>query len=90
MLSQYAELPLSQKTLHCWLEKWIYEQEERCTDSAFSARFPWQETGLPQSYFLQRKLCIDGRYFLTGPRYKGGDINSPFIDVVASNAGMDD
>ena len=90
MLSQYAELPFSQKTLQSRLEKWIYEQEERCADSAFAARFPWKETGLPQSYFLQRKLCIDGRYFLTGPRYKGGDINRPFIDVVASNAGIDD
>lgn len=90
MLSQYAELPLSKKILHCWLEKWIYEQEERCADSAFAARFPWKETGLPQSFFLQRKLCINGRYFLTGPRYKGGDINRPFIDVVASSAEIDD
>ncbi|WLS81034.1 hypothetical protein Q3V30_00520 [Erwinia pyri] len=90
MLSQYAELPLPHKTLHNWLEKWIYEQEERCADDAFAARFPWKETGLPQSYFLQRKLCIDGQYFLTGPRYRGGDINRPFIDIVASSAGIDD
>ena len=90
MLSQYAQLPLPQKTLHSWLEKWIYEQVERCADNAFAARFPWKETGLPQSYFLQRKLCIDGRYFLTGPRYRGGDINRPFIDVVASSAYIDD
>ncbi|NIG21272.1 GNAT family N-acetyltransferase [Pantoea sp. Al-1710] len=90
MLSQYAGLPFSQNKLHSWLEKWIYEQERKCADSAFAARFPWKETGLHQSYFLQRKLCINGRYFLTGPRYKGGDINCPFIDVVASSAGMDD
>lgn len=89
MLSQYAELPLPQKTLHSWLEKWIYEQTERCADNAFAARFPWKEKGLPQSYFLQRKLCIDGQYFLTGPRYKGGDINRPFIDIVASSADID-
>jgi hypothetical protein len=67
MLSQYADLPLSQKTLAGWLEKWIYEQERRCTDEAFSAQFPWQETGLPQHDFLQRKLRIAGRHFLTGP-----------------------
>ncbi len=90
MLSQYADLPLPQKTLHSWLENWINNQEERCADNAFAARFPWKETGLPQSYFLQRKLCIDGRYFLTGPRYKGGDINRPFIDIVASSASIDD
>ncbi|MGS3448410.1 GNAT family N-acetyltransferase [Klebsiella electrica] len=86
MLSQYADLPLSQKTLAGWLEKWIYEQERRCTDEAFSAQFPWQETGLPQHDFLQRKLRIAGRHFLTGPRYHGGDINRPFIDIVASDS----
>lgn len=70
---------LPQKNLHSWLENWINNQEERCADNAFAARFPPKETGLPQSYFLQRKLCIDGRYFLTGPRYKGGDINRPLL-----------
>lgn len=89
MLSQYAELPMPQKTLHHWLEKWISEQEKRCFDKAFAARFPWNETGLPQEYFLQRKLCINGRHLLTGPRYKGGDINCPFIDIIASDSGID-
>ncbi|MGK3430106.1 hypothetical protein ACSLO7_30620, partial [Klebsiella pneumoniae] len=41
------------------------------------ARFPWRETGLCQEYFLQRKLKIDGKQFLTGPRYQGGNINKP-------------
>ncbi|MCW0346632.1 hypothetical protein NB703_004725 [Pantoea ananatis] len=90
MLSHYAELPLPQKTLHSWLQKWISEQTERCADNAFAAGFPWKETGLPQSYFLQRKLCIDGQYFLTGPRYRGGDINRPFVDIVAWSADIND
>lgn len=89
MLSQYAELPVPQETLCSWLEKWISEQEKWCVDSTFSARFPWKETGLPQEYFLQRKLTIDGQQFLTGPRYRGGDINNPFIDIVASDSGTD-
>lgn len=85
MLTQYAELPLSKETLRLWLEKWLSEQEARCIDEAFSAQFPWKETGLPRQYFLQRKLSVEGRQFLTGPRYQGGDINKPFIDIV----GMD-
>lgn len=89
MLSQYAQLPVPQDILHNWLEKWISEQERYCVDSTFSARFPWKETGLPQDYFLQRKLNIDGQQFLTGPRYRGGDINSPFIDIVASDSSID-
>ncbi len=89
MLSQYAQLPVPQDILHSWLEKWISEQEKYCVDSTFSARFPWKETGLPQEYFLQRKLNIDGQHFLTGPRYRGGDINSPFIDIVASDSSID-
>lgn len=64
MLSEYADLPLPREILRNWLEKWIYEQEKRCADKTFSARFPWNETGLPQEYFLQRKLNIDGRQFL--------------------------
>lgn len=89
MLSQYAELPVPQETLFCWLDKWLSEQEKRCVDKTFSAQFPWKETGLPQDYFLQRKLNINGRQFLTGPRYRGGDINSPFIDIVASDSNID-
>ncbi|ELY2668028.1 hypothetical protein ACWWI0_002432 [Cronobacter sakazakii] len=89
MLSQYAQLPIPQDILHSWLEKWIYEQEKYCVDTTFSARFPWKETGLPQEYFLQRKLNIDGHQFLTGPRYRGGDINNPFIDIVASDSNID-
>lgn len=89
MFSQYAQLPVPQDILHSWLEKWISEQEKYCVDSTFSARFPWKETGLPQEYFLQRKLNIDGQHFLTGPRYRGGDINSPFIDIVASDSSID-
>ena len=89
MLSQYAELPVPQETLFCWLDKWLFEKEKRCVDKTFSAQFPWKETGLPQDDFLQRKLHINGRQFLTGPRYRGGDINSPFIDVVASDSNID-
>ncbi|MGE0973341.1 hypothetical protein ACQFN5_29720 (plasmid) [Klebsiella sp. WOUb02] len=85
MLHQYAKLPVPEVTLRTWLELWLSEQEARCTDKGFSAHFPWRETGLCQEYFLQRKLSVDGKQFLTGPRYQGGDINKPFIDIV----GMD-
>ncbi len=90
MLSQYSELPLPPETRREWLEKWIFQQEQRCVDQRFSAQFPWQETGLPQTYFLQRNLDIDGRKFLTGPRYLGGNIDYPFIDIVASDSNIDD
>ncbi|HBW8872092.1 TPA: hypothetical protein MFN52_000959 [Klebsiella quasipneumoniae subsp. similipneumoniae] len=45
MLSQYAKLPVPEFTLHSWLKQWLSEQESRCTDRSFSARFPWRETG---------------------------------------------
>ncbi|MBT0722531.1 GNAT family N-acetyltransferase [Rosenbergiella collisarenosi] len=89
MMSQYEELPVSQHTLHHWLRQWIHSQEHRQTDSTFSARFPWKEMCLPQSYFLQRKVWVNGQCFLTGPRYLAGDINRPFIDIVASSANVD-
>lgn len=89
MLSLYENLPLSRQDKAQALNKWISLQESRCTDDTFSARFPWRETGLPQHYFLQRKVGTAGRILLTGPRYQGGDINRPFVDVVASNADID-
>ncbi|EMO7797998.1 hypothetical protein ACB462_005218, partial [Klebsiella pneumoniae] len=88
MLSQYARLPLPEVTLRSWLKQWLSEQESRCTDRSFSARFPWRETGLCQAYFLQRKLKIDGKQFLTGPRYQGGNINKPFIDIVGMDSDL--
>lgn len=47
-----------------------------------------RETGLCQEYFLQRKLKIDGKQFLTGPRYQGGNINKPFIDIVGMDSDL--
>lgn len=38
--------------------------------------------------FLQRKLKIDGKQFLTGPRYQGGNINKPFIDIVGMDSDL--
>ncbi|MCJ4358932.1 N-acetyltransferase, partial [Klebsiella pneumoniae] len=87
MLSQYARLPVPEVTLRSWLKQWLSEQESRCTDRSFSARFPWRETGLCQEYFLQRKLKIDGKQFLTGPRYQGGNIKeSANKQVISSQA----
>ncbi len=70
MLSQYAGLPFSQKNLHSWLEKWIYEQERRCADSAFAARFPWKETGLASILFFTAKALYQWSIFSDRPRYK--------------------
>ncbi|MER3809757.1 hypothetical protein J8860_28275, partial [Klebsiella pneumoniae] len=42
MLSQYARLPVPEVTLRSWLKQWLSEQESRCTDRSFSARFPWR------------------------------------------------
>lgn len=79
---------MSEVTLRSWLKQWLSEQESRCTDRNFSAGFPRRETGLCQEYFLQRKLKIDGKQFLTGPRYQGGNINKPFIDIVGMDSDL--
>ena len=83
MVSRYQSLPVSPHRLRGWLIKWLTQQQAWCRDARFSAAFPWRETGLPQRYFLQRELHIDGQRYLTGPRYLGGDLAQPFIDVVA-------
>lgn len=86
MLSLYQHIPLPPEKLAIQLNEWLIMQQSWCSDSDFSARFPWRETGLPQANFFQRQLTIRGHHFITGPRYLGGDIHRPFIDVVASDA----
>lgn len=89
LLTYYETLPLPKAYLRSALEAWVMQQRSRCADPAFSAHFPWRELGLPQNYFLQRHLIINGKHFLTGPRYRGGDIRYPFIDLVAFDAEPD-
>lgn len=86
MHSYYERLPLSSDELKSQLEQWINMQLSMCTDEAFALMFPWQETGLPTAYFLQRQLKINGQCYLTGPRYKACNIDQPFIDIVAFDA----
>lgn len=51
---------------------------------AISTERNWFMSGI----FLQRKLKIDGKQFLTGPRYQGGNINKPFIDIVGMDSDL--
>lgn len=51
---------------------------------AISTERNWIMSGI----FLQRKLKIDGKQFLTGPRYQGGNINKPFIDIVGMDSDL--
>lgn len=89
MVSLYRTVPVSSACLSAWLASWLAQQQTQCHDHHFSAAFPWRETGLPQHTFLQRELTINGRRYLTGPRYLGGDISQPFIEIVARNGAID-
>jgi len=86
MLQQFSGLPVELKTLSKGLKAYISEQLRWCEDLDFSANFPYLERGLPQSFFQQKVITCNGNEYLTGPRYAGGDINKPFIDLVASSA----
>ncbi|WP_442797017.1 GNAT family N-acetyltransferase [Pantoea vagans] len=89
MVSLYRTVPVSSECLSDWLASWLAQQQARCHDHHFSAAFPWRETGLPQHTFLQRELTINGQQFLTGPRYLGGDLAQPFIEIVARDGALD-
>ncbi|WP_073583331.1 GNAT family N-acetyltransferase [Vibrio quintilis] len=86
MLQKYAFLPYSRQTLKRNLERFLSQQLSWCDDPDFSARFPFQETGLEQAFFQQKVIHVNGQSYLTGPRYLGGDINQPFIELIASTA----
>jgi len=89
MVSLYRTVPVSSACLTDWLSRWLAQQQLRCDDHHFSAAFPWRETGLPQHTFLQRELTINGKRYLTGPRYLGGDLSQPFIEIVARDGVID-
>jgi len=89
MMTHYCALPVSSDRLSGWLTDWLAQQQSWCHDPAFSVVFPWRETGLPQRTFLQRELKINGHHYLTGPRYLGGDIAQPFIEVIARDGPLD-
>lgn len=89
MVSLYRTVPVSSDCLSAWLARWLAREQSRCHDHHFSAAFPWRETGLPQHTFLQRELTINGQRYLTGPRYLGGDLAQPFIDVIARDGALD-
>lgn len=86
MLETFSYLPLSNHELKKWMSLFLDEQLKGCDDVAFSAQFPFKQTGLPQRFFQQKIITFAGSDFLTGPRYLGGDVNQPFIDLVASSS----
>lgn len=86
MLNTFCSLPLPVEELKVGLRTFLAEQLRWCEDSAFSARFPFTETGLPQHFFQQKIIHVEGAAYLTGPRYFDGDISRPFIELLANSA----
>lgn len=86
MLNTFSGLPISGNQLRVDMKDYIDEQLAWCEDESFSSQFPYQETGLPQRFFQQKVVACYGDEYLTGPRYLGGDIRKPFIELVASSA----
>ena len=88
MINIFSTLPMPAKDLNLGLGLFLQEQKNWCKDSDFSARFPFKETGLPQQFFLQKIIDVEGESYLTGPRYRGGDINRPFIELIACSSSL--
>ncbi|MCT4707672.1 GNAT family N-acetyltransferase [Enterobacteriaceae bacterium H16N7] len=86
MINSFSDLPVPARTLMAGLECYLHENLSYCSDPAFSHRFPSAETGLEESFFLQRIVHSDGAEYLTGPRYLSGDLNTPFIELLANSA----
>lgn len=86
MMKTFSSLPILKENLKVGLCDYLTEQLQWCKDPSFSSRFPFQETGLPQQFFQQKIIRSSGADYLTGPRYLGGDIHQPFIELVASSA----
>jgi hypothetical protein len=86
MLDTFSFLPIPSSDLEYGLWRYLTTQLSWCNDANFSAQYPYIEMGLPQAFFQQKTIQVDGATYLTGPRYLAGDIRHPFIDLVASSA----
>lgn len=90
LTEKFNYIPLSPRTLLSVLSDYLDQHLSLCESEEFSDGFPWRETGLPKNYFLQKIVCVKDEYYLTGPRYLGGDIRRPFIDLIAGTAELND
>lgn len=86
LLTRFSHLPIPQHALRAWIQEYLDTQFGYCHDSQFSALFPYRELDLPQDFFLQYLVQVEGEQYLTGPRFYAQDISRPFIEVIAASA----
>lgn len=86
MLRRFSHLPVPSGKLNAGIDFFLRENLRFCNDPSFSSCFPFREMGLDQSFFQQKVIPSDGEVYLTGPRYLAGDLNAPFIEMIASSA----
>ncbi|MGJ8524468.1 hypothetical protein LMG33818_000176 [Halomonadaceae bacterium LMG 33818] len=79
-----SHLPITSKTLQSNIDAYLEKHLDYCTDLDFACYFPWKELNLPLPFFLQHIIQSQGEYYLAGPRFFGGNIHKPFIEVIAS------
>jgi|GEM_PF-7008249 len=77
-------LPITSETLQSNIDVYLEKHLDYCTDLDFARCFPWMELDLPLSFFLQHVIQSQGEYYLAGPRFFGGNIQRPFVQVIAS------
>lgn len=79
-------IPIASETLQSNIDAYLEMHLNYCTNLDFARCFPWKELNLPLPFFLQHVIQSQGEYYLAGPRFFGGNIQKPFVQVIASTA----
>ncbi|MFM2485985.1 hypothetical protein [Celerinatantimonas yamalensis] len=82
-VAHWQHLPVACERLTQWISDYLDEQLSWCHDEQFGALFPFQQLDLPQDFFLQRVIDVDGIQYLTGPRFVNQQLDAPFVDIIA-------
>ncbi len=70
---------------------WLRDQDERCRDSAWAARFRHHcpVPGRVDTDYAQRWVPVGEHWLLAGIRMRGADVAHPFVDLVATSGPID-
>lgn len=91
LVDRFCRLPLPKYGSTQQWQRWIESQLARCDDTEFAKRFAgWVPiAGVPASAYQHRVITVENTKLLCGIRFKGGDPNFPFVDLIACDGEWD-
>lgn len=88
MLSQYARLPVPEVTLRSWLKTMVVRAGIEVYRQKFLGAISLERNWIMSGIFFTTKTQNWWKAISYWPRYQGGNINKPFIDIVGMDSDL--